>query len=238
MEKLTVEGIWEVVSVSINTDKQYIGNKISISRQGDRYEVKEANTDNGELWFCTGNERRIIYTNIELLHNPKDEFEGNNIPASVAQKLAGQKVPINNSYTLSADGNFLTLETDSKLFYWDLDTTTGKAYNVRYEIKPANNKKILKRISGPAKDGNNGERAYKADCGTVDPNRTEPFPPNHEFCPGNLVCMTNFCGGGMGCPYVCCPKRLPYLNHCDCKCYATSDFDCHSYSYCREKLIK
>jgi hypothetical protein len=88
----------------------------------------------------------------------------------------------------------------------------------------------------PTKVESRGERAYQANCGIVDPNRITPFPPDQDFCPGNnLVCMTNFCGGGTGCPYVCCPKGLPYLNHCDCKCYATADFDCHSYSYCKEQ---
>jgi hypothetical protein len=80
---------------------------------------------------------------------------------------------------------------------------------------------------------NQGEKAYKADCGAADPNRTTPVTT--DLCPGNLVAMTNFCGGGTGCPYVCCPRGLPYLNHCDCKCYATSDFECHSYSNCKEQ---
>jgi len=104
----------------------------------------------------------------------------------------------------------------------------------------ANNKLIMKYQAGieELRNESKGEKAYQANCGTIDPNRTTPFPPDHEFCPGNLVCMTNFCGGGMGCPYVCCPKGLPYLNHCDCKRYAASDFDCHSYSYCKEKLIR
>lgn len=54
-------------------------------------------------------------------------------------------------------------------------------------------------------------------------------------CPGNLTGFTFFCGGSTGCPYVCCPRGAPYLNHCDCKCYSSSDFDCGSYSYCKEQ---
>ena len=54
-------------------------------------------------------------------------------------------------------------------------------------------------------------------------------------CPGNLRCMTYFCGGSTGCPYVCCPRGAPYLNHCDCKCYTSSEFECGSYSYCKEQ---
>jgi hypothetical protein len=53
-----------------------------------------------------------------------------------------------------------------------------------------------------------------------------------------LVCETNLCGairGGIaGFTHVCCPQGLPYLNHCDCKCYATRDFNCHSYSPCKQ----
>lgn len=54
-------------------------------------------------------------------------------------------------------------------------------------------------------------------------------------CPGGLTALTYFCGGGSEWPYVCCPKGFPYLNHCDCKCYSTSDFECKSYSYCKEQ---
>jgi hypothetical protein len=54
-------------------------------------------------------------------------------------------------------------------------------------------------------------------------------------CPGGLTALTYFCGGGSEWPYVCCPKGFPYLNHCDCKCYSSSDFDCKSYSYCKEQ---
>ena len=54
-------------------------------------------------------------------------------------------------------------------------------------------------------------------------------------CPGGLTSLTYFCGGGSNWPYVCCPKGAPYLNHCDCKCYSSSDFDCKSYSKCEPR---
>jgi len=53
-------------------------------------------------------------------------------------------------------------------------------------------------------------------------------------CPGSLTCQTYMCGGTDKNPYVCCPSGYPYLNHCDCKCYDSSDFPCGSYSYCRQ----
>lgn len=56
-----------------------------------------------------------------------------------------------------------------------------------------------------------------------------------DTCPGGLTCFTYFCGGATGRPYVCCPKGAPYLNHCDCKCYSSSDFECKSYSKCKEQ---
>jgi hypothetical protein len=238
---LTVEGVWEVISVSSDTERDLIGIKISISRKGDIYEIRRVPDDNNPVIY-TGNERRIVRTEIELLNDPTGVREGTKrnsfVERAIERKYHGQQVPINYSYTLSADGNFLTREQDSKRFTWEFNPTTGDVRNVMYEIIPGEYKRILKRISGPTKAESHGDRAYQADCGKVDPNRTTPFPPDHEFCPGNLVCMTNFCGGGMGCPYVCCPRGLPYLNHCDCKCYATSDFDCHSYSYCKEKPIQ
>jgi hypothetical protein len=235
-EQLTVEGVWEVISVSLDSDKSYIGNRISIARQGARYQIQRLNSN--DSWYCTGNDRRIAYTKMELLFSPTDELGGNRIPVSIAQKFAGQQVPMNTYYTLSADGNYLTIESETKLYYWDTNTATGEISNFRYEIKLANNNKVLKRISGTSKEEVPSQHAYKADCGMVDPNKPTSLPPDHEYCSGNLTAMTYFCGGDMGCPYVCCPKGLPYLNHCDCKCYAASDFDCHSYSYCREKLLK
>jgi hypothetical protein len=57
-------------------------------------------------------------------------------------------------------------------------------------------------------------------------------PENRDPCPGQLTCMTYFCGGTDQNPYVCCPPGFPYLNHCDCKCYETTNFDCGSYSKC------
>jgi len=121
-------------------------------------------------------------------------------------------------------------------YRYGICTDSGGSFCVRCPV----DSNVCVMVKSPCYDQppQKGALSNRADCGVVDPNRTEPFPPNHEFCPGNLVCMTNFCGGGMGCPYVCCPRGLPYLNHCDCKCYADSNFDCHSYSYCREKLLQ
>jgi hypothetical protein len=98
-----------------------------------------------------------------------------------------------------------------------------------------NNKMIIryKAVREQLERESKGEKAYQANCGTIDPNKTTPITT--DLCPGNLVAMTYFCGGSTGCPYVCCPKGLPYLNHCDCKCYATSDFECKSYSTCKEQ---
>jgi len=236
-EPLTIEGVWEVLSVSSDTERSLIGHKITISRKGDRYEVKRGVEDNNP-WICSGNTTHIVCTEIQLLFSPEDSHKGDTIPATVKQQLAGQRAPINHFFSLSSDGNFLSSEVDGKNYYWDIITATGEIRNVRCKIGPGGNKRTLIRISGPVKTEIRADRAYQANCGPVDPNRTTPFPTDHEFCPGNLVCMTNFCGGGMGCPYVCCPRGLPYLNHCDCKCYENRDFDCHSYSYCKEKLIR
>ncbi len=75
--------------------------------------------------------------------------------------------------------------------------------------------------------------ASKANCPPYDPNKPSTVKIDEKnLCPGNLTCMTYFCGGATGCPYVCCPKGAPYLNHCDCKCYSSPDFECKSYSKC------
>jgi hypothetical protein len=61
-----------------------------------------------------------------------------------------------------------------------------------------------------------------------------PVRDRNNPCQGALAAMTYFCGGGSEWPYVCCPKEAPYLNHCDCKCYSSPEFDCKSYSQCKE----
>ena len=156
-----------------------------------------------------------------------------NVPNSILKELVG-KVTLRHRFKLSADGNSMEKTWDAPEVSYEKDTDRLVQVRVLSEY----NRATLVRVApAPGKIKTNGDLAYQANCGVIDPNRTTPFPPEPRICPGNLVSMTNFCGGGMGCPYVCCPKGLPYLNHCDCKCYATSDFDCHSYSYGREKLI-
>jgi hypothetical protein len=79
-------------------------------------------------------------------------------------------------------------------------------------------------------------RVSKANCPTWDPNKPSTVRIDEKtLCPGNLTCKTYTCGAGMGCSYVCCPKGLPYLNHCDCKCYRSTDFKCNSYSKCEPR---
>ena len=225
----TVEGVWEIISVNVDSSKTYIGKRISISRKDNGYEVKWL--DGRDSVMYSGDKTRIVHTSLDDL---ADSIPPADTPASVLSQVRGQKVPINSVYTLSADGNYLNRATD---YIWVYYGKKSKRFD-HYEVESGYIKHTLQRVAVPEKAENRGDRAYKADCGAVNPNRTEPFPPDHEFCPGNLVAMTYFCGGGTGCPYVCCPKGLPYLNHCDCKCYATADFDCHSYSYAREKLLK
>lgn len=50
-----------------------------------------------------------------------------------------------------------------------------------------------------------------------------------QFGSGYHDCITNYCGTQ---GQVCCPPGFPYLNHCDCQCYDTTNFDCNSYSNC------
>ncbi len=220
---MSVEGEWEIISTNMDVLKKDIGTRQLITRKGNGYEIKSMAS--GSVESYSGTEIRIVRTALDDLGTPLSS----DTPPSVLQQIKGQKVPINISYTLSADGNYLQRECDYvSILYWK---RSGR-YD-HYEIEPGYIKTTLKRISGPINAENRGDRGYQADCGVIDPNRTTPI--DRDLCPGNLVAMTYFCGGGTGCPYVCCPKGLPYLNHCDCKCYATSDFDCHSYSFCREQ---
>ena len=223
-ELATVEGEWEVVSTSEDALKHEIGHRQSIIRKGDGYEVKWL--DNGAITTYSGNETRIVRT---VLTDLGKHGLGHNIPDSVLQQVAGQKVPINQSYTVSADGNYLDMACDSVNYYY----TQGDLRYDHYEIIPGFIKKTFKRVAPPAgKVESQGDHAYAADCGPTVPNRTAPITT--DLCPGNLVALSYFCGGDTGCPYVCCPKGLPYLNHCDCKCYAAAtDFECGSHSVCQ-----
>ncbi len=49
-------------------------------------------------------------------------------------------------------------------------------------------------------------------------------------CPGyRYVCITTSCTTS---GVYCCPEGHPYLNHCDCLCYDSTNFNCNSYSNC------
>ena len=224
--KLTVEGQWVVTSCKGNCTTE----SFKIVREGNNYRV----TDNGG----TTGVYRGNSTEIGMKYTP--DYEGwvkinkkENIPDSVSRELAS-KYNLWYRFKLSPDGHSMEQTWDAA----EIAYNAGTKRLVYCKVVPNVGRATLVRVSGPPKAEDRSDRAYQANCGQIDPNRTTPFPPDHEFCPGNLVCMTNFCGGGMGCPYVCCPNGLPYLNHCDCKCYENSNSDCHSYSYCKEKLIR
>jgi hypothetical protein len=214
----TVEGVWQVLSINNCPECQdSVGQNITIARSGNGYKAGSLN--------CFGNNSHITCTTqIDL------GLGGFGIPPQVAQQVAGQKIALSTSYSLLGDGNSLRMAVDMPYFYWDPRTYRF----LRYEMRQGYAVGVLRRLSGPAQE-TPVQKAYRADCGAGDPDKPTPAD---ELCPGNLVAMTYFCGGDRGCSYVCCPKGFPYLNHCDCKCYATSNFDCHSYSYCREKLIQ
>ena len=226
-ETLTVEGEWEMVSSNTPALQGYIGQRLSILKKSNGYEVKVLD---GSTATYTGNEARIARTVLEDLSQSSTDASGKSaVPPEILRQVAGQKAPINIVYTLSTDGSFLNKAVDYIEFYY-----TSKSLRFdHYDIQPGFLKMTFKRISGTPKVDVRSDRAYQADCGKTDPNRTTPITT--DLCPGNLACMTYFCGGGMGCSYVCCPKGLPYLNHCDCKCYAAPDFECHSHSQCLEQ---
>jgi hypothetical protein len=234
---LTVEGVWVVTST--NDFDTYAGDRYVIVREGNGYSIthKPQNPLPASSYIKTdlyyGTPTQIMVTVALSYDDLVHMYRGTGLSSATLMEWAG-KIIKRYQFTLSGDGRSAEYANDKPRL--SQNPRTGRI--ISYEIIPYAYKTTLARISGPPKVENRSDRAYQADCGSVDPNRTTPFPPDHEFCPGNLVCMTNFCGGGMGCPYVCCPKGLPYLNHCDCKCYENSNFDCHSYSYCKEKLIR
>jgi hypothetical protein len=229
----SLEGEWIIQS---SWDRDQTGGRYIIEREGAGYAVKFRARNasippvRGHLGLFYGSPNQIMATSTPSYDDLVDIFDPkNDLERSALRQLAG-KVTQRYRIILSFDGR--SADYDSDHLNLSYDNRTGRLLN--YDIVPFADKTTLMRVASKATPL--GKHAYQANCGIVDPNRITPFPPDQDFCPGNnLVCMTNFCGGGTGCPYVCCPRGFPYLNHCDCKCYAAPEFDCHSYSYCKEQ---
>lgn len=62
-------------------------------------------------------------------------------------------------------------------------------------------------------------------------NAETPILLAQTSCPGQHTCITTACGT-MSDQVFCCPQGYRYLNHCDCLCYSSNDFNCNSYSWC------
>jgi hypothetical protein len=148
---LSVEGEWEQISASSDAWRVNNGRRMLVTRRGNGYEVKWWD---GASWIkLSGNETRIVRTRLEYLAGGPGDRHGAGMPMpdSVKQQVAGQKVPINESFTLSADGLFLTQARDGRWVYWNTEETgQGKRYKyTHYEIKPGFYTATFKRISGP-----------------------------------------------------------------------------------------
>jgi len=130
-DRPTVEGEWELISASAAVSQKYIGQRVSISRKSDGYEVKWLDGSSTETY--SGNETRITHTFLEDLGQRSPDATGESyLPPSVSQQVAGRKVPINVSYTLSGDGRFLQKAGDYVQVYWS--QRTGLFHH--YEIEP------------------------------------------------------------------------------------------------------
>jgi len=104
----------------------------------------------GNVETYTGSETRIVRTVLEDLGSPLS----GDTPQEVLRQVKGQKVPINLSYTLSADGNYMQRECDYiHMFY----RSQSKRFD-HYEIAPGYIKWTLRRVSGPVKVEARGDR--------------------------------------------------------------------------------
>jgi hypothetical protein len=93
-KNLSVEGEWELISTNTTAIRKDIGQRLSISRQGDGYEVKWL--DGRSAVTYSGNDTRIVHTFLEDLGKGGGSEGGPPIPASVLQQVTGQKAPIIN----------------------------------------------------------------------------------------------------------------------------------------------
>jgi hypothetical protein len=136
-EPSTVEGVWDAVN---SGDRALTGSKLTILKKGDgNYEVR---TNYGSNMY-SGNATRITDSYQKLLRDVI--AEDGTFPPELIPLVAGIKVPLNVSLTLSDDGNSLQREADR----------VGVAYRANpviydhYEVFPGFTKTTYKRISGP-----------------------------------------------------------------------------------------
>jgi hypothetical protein len=139
-EPATVEGVWEVISVNSDGDRALIGSRLTILKKGEgHYEVRTTYGSN----MYSGSATRIT----DSYRKPLRDIiaEDGTFPPALVPLVAGIKVPLNVSLTLSDDGNVLQRVADR----------VGVAYRANpviydhYEIFPGYFKTTYKRISGP-----------------------------------------------------------------------------------------
>ena len=217
----TLEGVWACVSAPPGSDAMGLRNQtVTILPKEGGYKANWSARP-PSTWTYIGNDTRIEHTDMLPLSSTDLLSQ---MPDNVRQRVGDAQFRHTFSFTLVGDGNSAEFAEEGVSVSWD---ASGN-----YNTVPTKDVWTLNRVSGPTKVESQGEHAYAADCGPTVPNRTAPITT--DLCPGNLVALSYFCGGDTGCPYVCCPKGLPYLNHCDCKCYAAeTDFECGSHSVCQ-----
>jgi hypothetical protein len=139
-ETATVEGVWEVISVNLDTNRALIGSRLTILKKEDGY--YEARTTDGS-GMNSGNATRITRTYQKKLS--EIIAEDGTFPPSLVPLVAGIKVPLNVSFTLSDDGNVLQQVRDRVGVYYRANPVI---YD-HYETFPGHVKITYKRISGP-----------------------------------------------------------------------------------------
>jgi hypothetical protein len=139
-EPATVEGVWEVISVNLDTNRALIGSRLTILKKEDGY--YEARTTDGSS-MNSGNATRITRTYQKKLS--EIIAEDGTFPPSLVPLVAGIKVPLNVSFTLSDDGNVLQQVRDRVGVYYRANPVI---YD-HYETFPGLVKITYKRISGP-----------------------------------------------------------------------------------------
>ena len=130
-EPSTVEGVWEAVN---SGDRALTGSRLTILKKGDGY--YEVRTTYGSNMY-SGNATRIT----DSYQKPLRDViaEDGTFPPELIPLVAGIKVPLNISLTLSDDGNILQREADR----------VGVAYRANpviydhYEVFPGYNKILI-----------------------------------------------------------------------------------------------
>jgi len=106
-----------------------------------------------------------------------------------------------------------------------------KPLRIEDSIHQMRYKKESEEKYGKAPDRPDLEKAEQ-NAEKQEPRAVAPKPCKQSSADFPNRCITTACGMTPS-ESLCCPQDYPYLNHCNCMCYESTDFACGGYSACQ-----